>query len=114
VRATLSSVELREAALAVLAVLRERFDPALLPAEKALPFNECEFWYALPTGGRAARHRGRGLRRAGTDRVSGVGPARGLVADGPLLESNEYLIRRQLGQPEKDFGGGVGSGPGRS
>lgn len=54
VRAALSSSELREAALSVLATLREPFDPALLPAEKPLPFSECEFWYALPTSDQAA------------------------------------------------------------
>ncbi|GAA3435413.1 hypothetical protein [Kutzneria kofuensis] len=54
VREALSEPSLREAALAVLAALDEPFDAALVPAEKPLPLNECEFWYALPTSDRAA------------------------------------------------------------
>jgi hypothetical protein len=54
VREALSSLSLREAAPAVLATLREPFDFALVPQEKPLPLNACEFWYALPTGDQEA------------------------------------------------------------
>ncbi|WIX80710.1 hypothetical protein QRX50_08075 [Amycolatopsis carbonis] len=54
VRGALSSPSLREAALAVLATLREPFDFALVPQEKPLPMDACEFWYAVPTGDQEA------------------------------------------------------------